>query len=89
MEYYVRASIAGEEMASVSMAVRKIQYAPTRQGRQPTTTVRKVGGSQHENNSSIYFYILQHYRTSCFLRVTWSWRLPLTGSFTITEMISA
>ena len=51
MEYYVRASLAGEEMASVSMAVRKIQYAPTRQGRQPTTTVRKVSGSQHENNS--------------------------------------
>ena len=51
MEYYVRASLAGEEMASVSMAVRKIQYAPTRQGRQPTTTVRKVGESQHENNS--------------------------------------
>ena len=88
MEYYVRASIAGEEMASVSMAVRKIQYAPTRQGRQPTTTVRKVGGVSMKITAKP-IYILQHYRTSCFLRVTWSWRLPLTGSFTITEMISA
>ena len=56
MEYYVRASLAGEEMASVSMAVRKIQYAPTRQGRQPTTTVRKVGASQHENILYILLY---------------------------------
>ena len=60
MEYYVRASLAGEEMASVSMAVRKIQYAPTRQGRQPTTTVRKVGGASMKiiaPSISIYFNI--------------------------------
>ena len=62
VEYYVRASLAGEEMASVSMAVRKIQYAPTRQGRQPTTTVRKVG-SQHEN----IFYILSYFNITGLL----------------------
>ena len=30
------------DMTNVNMAIRKIQFAPTRQGRQPSTTVRKV-----------------------------------------------
>ena len=32
----------GEDISNVCMAVRKIQYAPTKQGRQPSTNVRKV-----------------------------------------------
>jgi len=43
VEYFIRACLVDDksEMTSVNMAVRKIQFAPTRQGRQPSTTVRK------------------------------------------------
>ena len=43
MEYYVRAVMEGvdREKTCVNMTIRKIQFAPTRQGRQPSTTVRK------------------------------------------------
>ena len=50
VEYFIRAAMtdavvkreAEPEVTGVNMAVRKIQFAPTRQGRQPSTTVRKV-----------------------------------------------
>lgn len=45
VEYFVRGIVLDEaekgRKSSVNMAVRKIQYAPTRPGRQPSTTVRK------------------------------------------------
>ena len=45
MEYYVRGIMMedgqGSKKTTVNMAIRKIQYAPTRPGRQPSTTVRK------------------------------------------------
>ena len=50
VEYFIRASMIDQipkaedevDMTNVNMAIRKIQFAPTRQGRQPSTTVRKV-----------------------------------------------
>jgi len=45
VEYFVRGIMVDEteerKRTCVSMAIRKIQYAPTRPGRQPSTTVRK------------------------------------------------
>ena len=43
VEYYVRAVVEqlDREKTCVNMTIRKIQFAPTRQGRQPSTTVRK------------------------------------------------
>jgi len=45
VEYYVRGIMMedgqGSKKTTVNMAIRKIQYAPTRPGRQPSTTVRK------------------------------------------------
>ena len=43
VEYYVRGVMEkmDGEKTSVNMAIRKMQFAPARQGRQPSTTVRK------------------------------------------------
>ncbi|XP_023324412.1 phosrestin-2 [Eurytemora carolleeae] len=45
VEYYIRAKIASttdkNRESMVNMAIRKIQYAPTKPGRQPCTVVRK------------------------------------------------
>jgi len=45
VEYFVRGLLVddseGSKKTCVNMAIRKIQYAPTRPGRQPSTTVRK------------------------------------------------
>ena len=43
VEYYVRGVMedVSREKTSVNMSIRKMQFAPTKQGRQPSTTVRK------------------------------------------------
>ena len=48
VEYFIRACMLeagsgpGEDLSNVCMAIRKIQFAPTKQGRQPSTNVKKV-----------------------------------------------
>ena len=61
VEYFIRAVMIDSkdgveaDRTGVNMAIRKIQFAPTRQGRQPSTTVRKVKVKQFCNDLIKYF----------------------------------
>ena len=62
VEYFIRAVMIDSkdgveaDRTGVNMAIRKIQFAPTRQGRQPSTTVRKVKVKQFCNDLIKYFW---------------------------------
>ena len=58
------------DRTGVNMAIRKIQFAPTKQGRQPSTTVRKVKVKQFCNDLIKLSNIFG--RTLCFLKEKWS-----------------
>ena len=84
-----RASRGRRWRASAWPSGRSSTRPPGRADSPPPPSERSGGVGMKITAKPKPIYILHHYRTSCFLRVTWSWRLPLTGSFTITEMISA